>query len=422
MDGLVDTEKQLARAIARLEPNPDSSRSDLERPPRVMGRIVGKKPGPTLVIVGGIHGNEPSGILALERVLSVLAGKEERLAGEVIALRGNLTALSLRRRYVGRDLNRMWSRERIESLLARQEAGYEVPEDREQAELFLALEEIFERAPGRTFALDLHSTSGGGSPFVVMCDTLQNRKLARRLPVPKVVGLEEQLEGTLLSFLSDLGHVTVAFEAGQHDSLSSVLHAEAAIWITLAGAGILAGSGLRPPTEAMAALEEVAGRLPRFVEARYRHAIRPEDTFKMNPGYTNFHPVEAGQELAQDRRGAVRCPETGLILMPLYQPQGDDGFFLVRGFNAVWMSVSALLRRSRMDVVAHWLPGVSRHPTRRATYRVNRRIARWYALEIFHLLGFRRTGEEGAHLLVARRPHDLEIDHRVRWRPPRPLR
>jgi predicted deacylase len=33
----------------------------------LIGSIRGFRPGPTLLILGGIHGNEPAGVLAAER-------------------------------------------------------------------------------------------------------------------------------------------------------------------------------------------------------------------------------------------------------------------------------------------------------------------------------------------------------------------
>ncbi len=385
------------------------------RPPRLIGRIQGGRPGPTLVAIGGIHGNEPSGVAALERVVAELTPRAAEIAGDLIALKGNLAAISAGRRYVARDLNRLWLTSRIQEISRAAEAPDALPEDREQAELFRELEAAFTSARGRTYVLDLHSTSGAGAPFAVLCDTLPNRAFARRLPVPVVVGLEEQLEGTLLSFLSDLGHTTIAFESGQHDAPTSVENAEAAIWIALETAGLIDGKKLGAPGRVLATLKASGAGLPRVTEVRYRHAIKAEDRFRMDPGYTNFKPVQKGQPLARDRRGPVRSPEEGRILMPLYQPLGDDGFFLVKGFNPFWLKLSAVLRRLQADSIVHWLPGVTRHPERRATYRVNRKIARWYALEIFHLLGFRRTEQDSKFLLVARRPHDLEVDHQASW-------
>jgi len=51
----------------------------------------------------------------------------------------------------------------------------------------------------------------------------------------------------------------------------------------------------------------------------------------------------------------------------------------------------------------HLLPGIRKHPERAGVFVVNRRVARWYALQIFHLLGFRRVREEGDELVVERR-------------------
>lgn len=380
-------------------------------PARVLGRVLGARPGPTLVVIGGVHGNEPSGPAALARVLAELSGQEHLLAGELVALSGNRQALAEGVRYRSRDLNRSWTRRRLEAIERRAERETLAGEDREQLELAHELEAVFGRARGRTYILDLHSTSGGGAPFVVLADTLRNRAFAARIPAPVVLGLEEQLEGTLLAYCSDRGHVTVAFEGGQHQSPSTVDHAETAIWIALESAGLLAPGKIPRPARLGRLLAAASAALPPVVEVRYRHAITPPDKFRMLPGFTNFQAVEKGQVVAHDRRGPVRVPERGLILMPLYQRLGDDGFFLVRGFHPAWLKLSAWLRRMRVDSIVHWLPGVRRHPEQPATYLVSLRIARWYALEIFHLLGFRRMGEVGQALIVARRPHDVEADH-----------
>lgn len=386
----------------------------LPLPPRVLGRVAGSRPGPTLVILAGVHGNEPSGVAALTRVLAELQGRADQLAGDVVALAGNREAIAQEVRFLNRDLNRAWSPRRVQALRQRSERESLNAEDREQLELAAELDRAFREARGKTYVLDLHSTSGAGAPFVVLADTLRNRAFATPIAAPVVLGLEEQLEGTLLSYLSDQGHVTIAFEGGQHLAASTVDHAESAVWISLESTGIAAGKLLRRPNRTGRILEQAAAGLPTVVELRYRHDITPEDDFRMLPGFTNFQRVRAGQVLAYDESGPVRCPEDGLLLMPLYQKLGNDGFFLVRGFNPVWLSISASLRRMKADSIVHWLPGVRRHPEKPATYLINRAIARWYALEIFHLLGFRRMGELGKYLVVARRPHDVAADHSKR--------
>lgn len=375
---------------------------------RCLGRVVGERPGPTLVVVGSLHGNEPSGVYALERVLAALQGKESALAGEFVALAGNLVALDRGVRFLDRDLNRCWTAEQVAAIRARPADAWSL-EDREQIELLAELEAVFERCDAPAFILDLHSTSAGGAPFAVLNDTLPNRAFASRLPVPIVLGIEERLQGTLLTYLSDLGHVTAGFESGQHTSPYAVDHAEAAIWIALGAAGLLDPAELRPPAHLEERLQAAGNGLPRFVEAHHRHGLRAGDGFQMEPSYVNFQPVRAGQLLARDRGGEIRSPRHGLLLMPLYQPQGEDGFFLARGFSPVWLELSALLRRLRADRLVHWLPGVHRHPELPATYFVDRHVARWFAMELFHLLGFRRREEIDGRLVVTRRPHDLDL-------------
>ena len=100
----------------------------------------------------------------------------------------------------------------------------------------------------------------------------------------------------------------------------------------------------------------------RVVEVRHRHAISPDDNFKMEPGYTNFQSVRRGQTLARDRQGVIVACETGLVLLPLYQTLGDDGFFLGREVKTFWLSLSAWLRRLKIGDYVHLLPGVRRDP------------------------------------------------------------
>ena len=116
--------------------------------------------------------------------------------------------------------------------------------------------------------------------------------------------------------------------------------------------------------------------------------IREGDDFVMEPGFTNFQPVERGQTLARDRRGPILARESGQILMPLYQKQGTDGFFLVRQVRPFWLRVAEWLRRLRFERFLPVLPGVRLHADRPLTLVVDPRIARWFVVELFPLAGF----------------------------------
>ncbi len=373
-----------------------------EGPPRVLGRL-GPDGGATLVVVAGLHGNEPMGVIGLERALARLRVAGPRLAGRVIGLAGNRQALAVGRRYIEHDLNRAWFTDRIE--LLRTATRPLCPEDRELLELYWELEPLLERADGGLFLLDLHTTSGPGPAFSVLEDTLANRAFALNFPVPMVLGFEEEVGGTLSNYMCERGVTGIGFEAGQHREPVAADRAEAAVWIALQAAGLL-HDGQAELRQARRRLTSESADLPPIVEVRYRHAISSQDGFRMHPNHRTFQRVERGQPLATDRSGEVTSPTDGLLLMPLYQKQGDDGFFVVRRVLPVWLRLSALVRRYRFERFVHLLPGVRKHPERPGAFIVNRRIARFLTLELFHLLGFKRIGPVGRYVVLTRRSFD----------------
>jgi len=386
--------------------NPNNPSDSVQEIPRFIGTYRGEHAGPTVLIIAAMHGNEPSGIKAFRRVLGRLQETQPSLRGELIGIIGNRAALAAGKRYMHTDFNRLWTRKQVDDLRSGAIPATTSPEHREQRELLETLEKIYAERRGNVFCLDVHTFSAQGMPFAALSDTLRVRKFAFEFPIPIILGLEEALDGTLLEYMNNEGHVAIAFEAGQHDDPISVDNHEAAIWVALVSAGALSKEQVPSYGECIERLERAGRGLPHIMEIRYRHAISEADQFKMRPGYANFTPIEKGEHLADDARGGVHAREAGLMLMPLYQPQGTDGFFLGREVKAFWLHLSAVVRRLGLDRIVHWLPGVDRHPTWKGALTVNPEIARWYVTEIFHLLGYRRERPEGDHFVVSRRLHD----------------
>jgi succinylglutamate desuccinylase len=372
----------------------------------LIGSVEGSLPGPTLVILGGIHGNEPAGVLAAERVLPHIQEGKAHLRGQIVFLRGNTRALARRVRFIDADLNRQWSAASARIAESAKDFSSQVSELVEQSELLGALKEVIERARGDVYFLDLHTTSAHGNPFATVGDTLRNRRFAQHFPVTIVLGLEEQIDGTLLEYVNNLGAVTMGFEAGQHEAPTSVDHHEAVIWT----AAVASGNFDRDDVlkfDHWQSLLTLAGGGKRVVEVRHRHAIVPGDEFRMALGFRNFQSVCRGRLLATDRSGQIEACETGFILMPLYQKQGDDGFFLGRDVKKFWLRLSALLRHLKVGTFMHLLPGVRRDPIDKNVLIINTRIARIMPLQIFHLLGFRKRRWTDNDLIVSRRSYDL---------------
>ncbi|MBX7192413.1 MAG: succinylglutamate desuccinylase/aspartoacylase family protein [Sandaracinaceae bacterium] len=376
---------------------------------REIGRLRGAEAGPTLIVVGSLHGNEPGGVRACQRVLDTLRERGLSIRGELLALAGNVGALGEGKRYRVKDLNRQWTSQKIAALRGRDPRDDD-PEDREQRELLAAIDGALDRARGPCFLVDLHTTSAAGFPFVLFGDTLPQRDFAIALPLPIILGLEEQVDGVLSEHMSKRGLVTLAVEGGQHDDPSSIDHLASVIWIALSGAGLLAPSDNPELSSSLAHLERARGAIPRVLEVLSRHAIAPGDTFRMEPGFANLAPAHRGQTLATHTKAGgtpetIRAPHDGFVMLPLYQGQGDDGFFWGRAVSERRLRASRLLRRLHLDRVLRFLPGITRDGRDRDRLHVDTRIAHFYPLEVFHLFGFRKIRQRGPVLVVERSKH-----------------
>ena len=372
---------------------------------RVVGRYRGTRPGPLVIFVAGLHGNEPAGVQALERLFRDLKDEAPPCRGEVLGLAGNLTALATGRRYLVSDLNRSWTRRRMAAIRTQQNDA----EQSEQFELLEILEQTLRGRESEAIVLDLHTTSSDSIPFFTLGDTLRNREFARKLELPLVLGIEEQIHGALLEYLNARGPITIGVEGGRHDDPASVDYHEHVLWIALVEAGCLKPSDVPGYAERRTALAGARGELPPVFEVRARRAVAPGDRFVMRPGFQNFRSIREGQPLADDAGGEVLAPEDGRVFLPLYQEQGDDGFFVVRPVRPAWLRISSVLRHLRLHGLARLMPGVRRSRRRPDTLIVDRRVARWYVIEVFHMLGYRKRREALGYYAFTRRRHDLKF-------------
>lgn len=379
----------------------------------IIRTMVGDDRGATLIVVGSLHGNELSGAIALRRVSRKLEDVREKLRGRVFFLAGNTRALTREVRFIGADLNRHWTSENLAK--NKTNSSPQIAEDVEQSELLKIFDKIFSTAQDEVFALDLHTTSADGLPFATVGDTLRNRFFARKFPVTILLGIEEQLDGTMLEYLNNAGAITFGFEGGQHVSADAVENHEALIWLALVNSGILAEKDAPDLEKYRQNLSKASGK-QRIVEVRHREAVAFGDEFQMNAGFENFDTIKRGQDLAKNLSCSIKAVESGLLLMPLYQKQGEDGFFIGREIAPVWLRLSGILRKLKIAGLIRILPGVWRHATDKESLIVNTRVARFFPLQIFHLLGFRKRRWQDEKLVVSRRRHDTKSPFKRRRR------
>jgi predicted deacylase len=365
---------------------------------RIIHHVKGREKGPILVFFGGIHGNEPAGVLALEKTLKLLDPKE--IKGEVIGIYGNLKALKQKRRFLNKDLNRIWTTSRVKELKTKALLS---AEEEEQSELYDIIVEILRGNDQPIYFIDFHTTSSPTLPFITINDALINRDFSMVFPVPIVLGIEEYLEGPMLSYLNKEGYVSLGFEAGQHVDPCSVTNCEAFIYLSLVATGSAPMESFERYPIYYKTLRNQARGLREVFEVMYKYEIKPFEDFRMNPGFVSFQKVKKGDELAVSNEKIIQSPYSARLFMPLYQKEGEDGFFIIKSIPKFFLELSALLRRFKADSLLTWFPGISWQSKSEGVLRANLKVTRYLAKSIFHLFGYRSKQMDESHLLLYNR-------------------
>ena len=368
---------------------------------RKLFSVHGDHDGPSIIFIAGLHGNEPSGVHAMQHLFRAIEPLRSSMKGSVHGLTGNIGALRSSDRYLDTDLNRIWSVERVEEI----RQGKFVPQVRdesEQVELLQAIDEILTADTGPFYFMDLHTTSSATNPFVVVNDSLLNRRFTRQYPLPIILGIEEYLDGPLLSYISELGYVAFGFEAGQHDDPDATARDLAFARLSLHLCGVL-DEEVFPVIEDAQFLEDASNGVANFFEIFYRYRISEGEHFEMYPGYVNFQRISLGQQFATSEGKPIYADRNARVFMPLYQSQGSEGFFAIRSIPSIFLKLSALLRNSNADRLLTWLPGVHWASASREALIVDRKVARFFAKQVFHLLGYRSRRRDRDHYIMKNR-------------------
>lgn len=115
----------------------------------------GKKPGKTLVVLAGVHGNEVCGVKAFDNLIPNL----EIASGKVYFIYANLEAISQNKRFVEKNLNRCFLKEQSEEIA-------QSLEGKTAREIIPYLEEA-------DVMLDVHASFTKDSRPFVICDESQ---------------------------------------------------------------------------------------------------------------------------------------------------------------------------------------------------------------------------------------------------------
>ncbi len=304
---------------------------------RIIGRFDGNEKGPLFICFGAMHGNEPAGIQAIDLVLKMLevepiSNPDFNYNGRFLGLIGNTRALEKGVRFIDKDLNRHFIPKHIEEIRQRSLSAID-SEDKELIELLDTIDqEIKDYQPEKILFLDLHTTSSLGGIFTICENTEDSIRIASALHAPVILGFTRGLKGTTLHYFSEDNFkqktISITFESGQHEESLSTNRAISAIINCMKEIGAVKNYQVENFHEEI--LIKYSTRLPKVATLLERYAADPDHQFRMKPGYGNFQYVKKGEVIAKDKNGPIAVKEDGLLLMPLYQKKGEDGFFVIK--------------------------------------------------------------------------------------------
>ncbi|HYP71273.1 MAG TPA: succinylglutamate desuccinylase/aspartoacylase family protein [Variovorax sp.] len=300
------------------------------------------EPGPRLMVLGGVHGNETCGSLGIERVVTQLD------AGELTLLRGQLTLVPVANPLARRQLTREGERNLNRNF--RPTSAGQVPADYE-ARITNLLCPLLDR---HDVLLDLHSFQSAGEAFAMIgprdnTGTLEpfarareEGLLALHLRTPRVVegwldiyaaGLAQRAKAGIAveedaidfgrgtnEYMRTRGGYGVTLECGQHDDPAAPEVAYQAILSALRLLQML------PPDPVQAV--PAHPQLLRLVSVTDRqHA---DDQFVRD--WATFDAVARGEPIGQRADGSVvHAPDDGYIVFPNDEAlPGAEWFYFAR--------------------------------------------------------------------------------------------
>lgn len=290
---------------------------------RIIGKYTTNNEGPLLLVTAGVHGNEPSGVKALQNIFRELEKSRPAIKGTFLGLKGNQKALEKGQRFIDEDLNRTWKDKNLRK----------DPDSHEQKEMWEIIEILkdysTEKFPERYF-VDCHTTSSDSLPYVSVQEVGKNDEFAHNFPVYIVRGFSDIVDGSIDKYFSKQGITGFTFEAGQHTAETSQQNHEAIIWLALKEALQLDTEKVSCYPECVKVFDEKFKEGQKTFKIIYRHGLEDDTEFKMEPGFKNFERISKDQLLAVQDGKEIRSEWDARIFMPLYQSQGNDGFFVIQ--------------------------------------------------------------------------------------------
>lgn len=273
------------------------------------------RPGPTITVMSGVHGDEKDGILAMTRILAMISSKELIIkAGKVNFIYANLKAIAKGIRQTEFNFNRIF---RPENLLTTAELN---SWERRRAETLMPyLDESLA-------LLDLHSSNNQQSTPFVICEP-HSFEVAAKLPTPIVSHGWDIIEAGGTDYYMNRVQTNsgkgygICFEAGYHGDPESPDRGIQACLIFLAH---------------FCQAEKKEMPEPNQEPQRIIHAYDIYKTitdFKLERPFADFEAITKGTLIGHDGGQEIRAEKDCIIIFPQKECKGTDEEAFILGLE-----------------------------------------------------------------------------------------
>lgn len=267
--------------------------------------IRGLRPGKTLGVMAGTHGNEKCGVEAIKQIIPSLRVKR----GVVYFIFGNPRAIERNMRFTEMNLNRAFLP--AKNYTTAQKKTYEYGRARKLMPVLRRLDAL----------LDIHSSNHPQSTPFVICEP-GSRTIARRLPVGIVSsGWDKTEPGGTDAFVNAAGGRGICVECGPIEKKDNT--------IGIAKKSILIFLSIM---DAIDAPIRFARRKQEFIKVNFLY--RTKKNFIPYKMRKDFSPIKKGEILGYDAGAPVRSPQNGVVIfMCKRKKSGEEAFLLGSSSN-----------------------------------------------------------------------------------------
>jgi succinylglutamate desuccinylase len=257
--------------------------------------IMGDKPGPTLAIFAGLHGNETAGVFALQELIPKL----KITRGKIFIAYANPPAIEAGVRMVNKNMNRCFNKDN---------KGTD-PEDIRAKELMTVLD-------SSDALLDLHMFYDDGVPFVICEDNAVD--IAHKFDVDIISTNWDTTEpGAADGYMFRQGKIGICIECGP-----------------ISKAQEYKGFSIRTIYQFLRHFDmsdsrtEFSTKPKRIVRAS--HMVRKSSAnFKLTDGFRNFDKMKNGQIISVDGKERYVAKDGECIIFPHYNARiGEEAFII----------------------------------------------------------------------------------------------